>query len=156
MVPIPERPSIRRALSSQGRSASVNIRTPPEAADGTACSATPTRCVAPLWNQTVLTAKPVAFRSCPQATRPHRQRVGRMPLCLVLPLLLARVRLRRQNGKECHANSCRPCPCEHCRLTLPSRGCPKGCAFRSPLMSNVGRHKSARGAAKGRPAILPP
>ena len=23
------------------------------------------------------------------------------------------------------------------RLTLPSRGCPKGCAFRSPLMSNV-------------------
>ena len=23
------------------------------------------------------------------------------------------------------------------RLTLPSRGCPKGCAFQSPLMSNV-------------------
>jgi hypothetical protein len=23
------------------------------------------------------------------------------------------------------------------RLTLPSRGCPKGCAFRAPLMSNV-------------------
>jgi hypothetical protein len=24
-----------------------------------------------------------------------------------------------------------------CRLTLPSRGCPKGCAFCAPLMSNV-------------------
>ena len=29
-------------------------------------------------------------------------------------------------------------------LTLPSRGCPKGCAFRSPLMSNVRRLVCAR------------
>jgi hypothetical protein len=28
------------------------------------------------------------------------------------------------------------------RLTLPSRGCPKGCAFCAPLMSNVGRLES--------------
>ena len=27
-------------------------------------------------------------------------------------------------------------------LTLPSRGCPKGCAFCAPLMSNVRRHES--------------
>ena len=27
-----------------------------------------------------------------------------------------------------------------CGLTLPSRGCPKGCAFWSPLMSNVRLH----------------
>ena len=31
-----------------------------------------------------------------------------------------------------------------CRLTLPSRGCPKGYAFRSPLMSNVRRHEQRR------------
>jgi hypothetical protein len=29
-----------------------------------------------------------------------------------------------------------------CNLTLPSRGCPKGCAFRSPLMSNVRPHET--------------
>jgi hypothetical protein len=29
--------------------------------------------------------------------------------------------------------------CEQRRLTLPSRGCPKGCAFCAPLMSNVRR-----------------
>jgi hypothetical protein len=27
----------------------------------------------------------------------------------------------------------------NCGLTLPSRGCPKGCAFSAPLMSNVRR-----------------
>ena len=30
------------------------------------------------------------------------------------------------------------------RLTLPSRGCPKGCAFLAPLMSNVRRHEDDR------------
>jgi hypothetical protein len=30
------------------------------------------------------------------------------------------------------------------RLTLPSRGCPKGCAFCAPLMSNVRRHNTCR------------
>jgi hypothetical protein len=45
-VPVPGRPSIRRALFSQGLTASVNARTPPEAADGTTFSATPTSCVA--------------------------------------------------------------------------------------------------------------
>ena len=29
------------------------------------------------------------------------------------------------------------CADEKCGLTLPSRGCPKGCAFCAPLMSNV-------------------
>jgi hypothetical protein len=38
--PVFGRPSIRGALFSQGLSASVNARTPPEAADGTTCSAT--------------------------------------------------------------------------------------------------------------------
>jgi hypothetical protein len=31
----------------------------------------------------------------------------------------------------------RQCPQSSRRLTLPSRGCPKGCAFCAPLMSNV-------------------
>jgi hypothetical protein len=32
-----------------------------------------------------------------------------------------------------------------CRLTLPSRGCPKGCAFCAPLMSNVRRRDRVKG-----------
>ena len=39
-MPVLGRPCIRRALFSQGLSASVNAQTPPEAADGTTCSAT--------------------------------------------------------------------------------------------------------------------
>ena len=31
--------------------------------------------------------------------------------------------------------------CQKSALTLPSRGCPKGCAFWAPLMSNVRPHK---------------
>jgi hypothetical protein len=97
----------------------------------------------PRWNQTALTAKPVAFRSCPQATPPHRQQVCQVPLGLVLALLLAHACPPRQNGYKCHAKPCCPCPCNRCRLTLPSRGCPKGCAFQSPLMSNVRRREES-------------
>ena len=39
------------------------------------------------------------------------------------------------------------CPRRARRLTLPSRGCPKGCAFCAPLMSNVRRREYAQCAS---------
>jgi hypothetical protein len=60
---------------------------------------------------------------------------------------------RRRNSIRC----CTLCALQakstkqECALTLPSRGCPKGCAFWSPLMSNVRRRRNAhrRATTKG-------
>ena len=74
------------------------------------------------------------------ALRPHRHIANRSAeshLVLFRHRFLPELGRRARMATNAPTNSCRPCPCNRCRLTLPSRGCPKGCAFCAPLMSNV-------------------
>jgi hypothetical protein len=115
-----------------------------KAADGANCATTPASCVATSLesNRPHRQAGGPSFslsgRTVPQGTRllgavaSRPARRGSVP-----SIALARARLLRQNGCKCSAASSRLAPSGGCRLTLPSRGCPKGCAFCAPLMSNV-------------------
>jgi hypothetical protein len=60
---------------------------------------------------------------------------GRSPTEQARLELLARLRLPFHEG--CGKSWARVRVPQSRRLTLPSRGCPKGCAFCAPLMSNV-------------------
>jgi hypothetical protein len=150
LVPVVGRVSIVCIPSSQGLPASLNTQTPPKAADCTITATTPASCVATSLesNRVRRRARGSSFSlsvgTVPSAPRPPST-VSRPPVRLgpgSPQWLLAQVRLQRENGCKCRAESSRLAAFGGCRLTLPSRGCPKGCAFCAPLMSNVRRRRS--------------